>query len=120
MATVLLIEDDELLRVLLGSHLESAGFTVIQAEDGLQAQSIGVEFDVVLCDLIMPNMDGVSFIEWIKADRPGTRIVTLSGADDPSLREKLEGLGVAEHFIKPLSSKRLEELATRLKALVND
>ncbi len=120
MATVLLVEDDELLRDLLAQQLEAESFDVIQAQDGQQAQSTTADFDVVLCDLVMPNMDGVEFVRWLRSHRPDAKVVILSGANDPAIQETLKELGVADFFHKPLSIQQLDSLALRLKSLIND
>ena len=119
MATVLLVEDDELLRELLAHQLEAEGFDVLQAEDGQNAQSITADFDAVLCDLVMPNMDGIDFVRWLKNRRPEANVVILSGEDRPDIKESLEALGVNDFFHKPLSIQPLDTLAQRLRSLTN-
>lgn len=120
MTTVLLVEDDELLRELLAHQLEAESFTVIQAQDGQQAQDTNADFDVVLCDLVMPNMDGVDFVRWLRRHRPEAKVVILSGAADAAIQQTLEELGVSDFFHKPLSIQQLDNLALRLKSLTND
>ncbi len=81
MAHILIIEDDEVVRKLLRRILELDGHEVTVAENG----KIGVELfrshgsDLVISDIIMPEMDGVETILNIRSDCPNAKIIAISG-----------------------------------------
>jgi PAS domain S-box-containing protein len=81
--TILLVEDDEALRELILSSLTEAGYTVLEAGDGLEALRIARgkagRIDLVLSDVVMPDMSGTEMAEEIGALYPNTRILFMSG-----------------------------------------
>jgi DNA-binding response OmpR family regulator len=93
---ILIIEDDQALRETLTYGLESRGYTVFQAANGLQ----GVEqfrrdpTDIVVTDIVMPEKDGTSTVAELRRDFPGLGIIAISGMrESSSLYLKL-----AKHF----------------------
>ena len=81
MATILLIDDDDLLRGALIESLVKAGHKVIEASDGLQgcelARSLSV--DLVITDVVMPVQEGVETIMTLRRERPRLPIIAMSG-----------------------------------------
>ncbi len=70
--TVLVVDDDEAIRECLAESLESWGYEVAVAADGQDAVDAlleGLEPDLVVLDLVMPNMDGWAVLKWLRADR---------------------------------------------------
>lgn len=114
---LLLIEDDELLRELLHEFLADDGFDVVEAQDGITAQSLiqSDTYGVILCDLFMPNMDGLSLIRWLREQGHTTPVVILSGTISSDINEALERLGVTDRFFKPLTNEGLSDLSERLQ-----
>ena len=95
---ILLIEDTRIVREPLARLLQSEGFKVISAADGVEAlellESRGV--DLILLDVLMPRMHGVAFLEALRAD-PGHRdvaVIGLTGISDTSRLSRLRELGV--------------------------
>ena len=85
--TILICEDEALVRDLLREMLVRAGYTVLVAEDGLEAleiaQSHPEAIDLLLTDLVMPNLNGKQLADQMKEGRPETKVLFLSGyADD--------------------------------------
>src|SRR5262249_8265446 len=82
-ATILLVEDQQALRELLREVLNSAGFRVLEAEDGRHAVEIAAEYggtiDLMLTDWVMPGMDGEDAAGRVRKKRPGIKIVYMSG-----------------------------------------
>jgi CheY-like chemotaxis protein len=80
---VLLVDDEVMIRNLVRLSLQSAGFQVISAADGIEALALSRNYpgliDVLLTDVDMPKMDGISLAERIKTERPGIRVVVMSG-----------------------------------------
>lgn len=68
-ARVLIVEDEHELRELIAQWLESRGYQVVEAADGLDAVELlqaGLEPDLILLDLTMPRMDGREFLDWLR------------------------------------------------------
>lgn len=118
---LLLIEDDELLRELLHEFLADDGFTVVEAQDGKTAQSLlqSDTYDVILCDLFMPNMDGISLIRWLRGQGQSIPVIILSGTISTDINQALKDLNVTDRFFKPLTSEELGRLSERLQQLLH-
>ncbi|HUH06620.1 MAG TPA: response regulator [Egibacteraceae bacterium] len=118
MARVMAVDDDHVIRGLLEVNLEMEGHDVVTAVDGRDAlEKVRVNPpDLLLLDVMMPNMNGWQVAEALKAD-PSTRdipIVFLSArAMDTDLR-KGEELGVSAYVTKPFDPIDLMELVSRL------
>lgn len=106
MATILLIEDDELFRSTLAEALISQGYTVIQAADGDE----GVKMfklrptDLVLTDVVMPNKEGIATVRELRRANPGLGIIAMSGglaSDAPLYLQLAGGLGADRTLQKP-------------------
>lgn len=82
MPTILLVEDEELLRTGVQEILEMNGFHVIGAGDGLEALQWIAEtpVDLVITDLVMPNMNGVDFVNRLRATHPDLPVIVASGS----------------------------------------
>ncbi len=84
MATVLVVEDVVLVRMLICEYLRDAGFTVIEAISGDEAIAIlgtPLPIDVVFADVYMPNgsIDGIGVAQWIRSNRQDVKVVLTSG-----------------------------------------
>lgn len=111
MAKILIIEDEAAIRRVLVKILseENDAYQVTEAEDGL----LGIEmikkddFDLVLCDIKMPKMDGVEVLEAIKKIKPETPIVMISGHGDLDTAVNTMRLGAFDYISKPPDLNRL-------------
>ncbi|MFT4696961.1 MAG: two-component system nitrogen regulation response regulator NtrX [Flavobacteriaceae bacterium] len=136
MSKILIIEDEAAIRRVLVKILseENNTYHVSEAEDGL----VGIErirkedFDLVLCDIKMPKMDGVEVLEALKKIKPETPIVMISGHGDLDTAVNTMRLGAFDYISKPpdlnrllntvriaLDSKELVVENTRLKKKVS-
>jgi PAS domain S-box-containing protein len=109
--TVLLVEDEQALRVLTRELLESLGYTVLEARDGSEALALIAShegrIDLLLTDLIMPGIDGEELARHIASGRPDTRILFVSGySEDDRIRERLPKSRV-RFLQKPYSASAL-------------
>ena len=80
--TILVVDDDALVRETLAEQLQYAGFSVLMAENGAQALGVmqsGKPPDALICDLSMPGMNGVTTIEHARGLRPGLLCFLLTG-----------------------------------------
>ncbi len=113
--TVLLVEDDELVRQFARSALEQAGYRVIEAANGQEAVrrlQNGTHVDLVLTDIVMPEMGGRELGEHVGRLRPGVPVVYLSGYDEEAIpREEAVSSG-AVFLRKPFKA---HDLAARVR-----
>ena len=81
--TVLVVDDEDLVRKLLSSALQRAGFQVLEASSGYSAMAIADgypnEIDVLLTDVIMPGIPGPELALTLRGSRPNLRIILMSG-----------------------------------------
>ena len=111
--TIMVVEDEPAVRVLVSQTLQQLGYTVLEASDGYEALSVikrhAGGLHLVLTDVIMPLMNGWELATRLKTIRPGTRVLYMSGYTDDVLA--FHGVSQPEvHFIqKPFSSTRLAE-----------
>jgi CheY-like chemotaxis protein len=88
--TILLVEDEEMVRSLSREILETCGYTVIEAEDGVKALNLCDEdckIDLLMTDVVMPQMGGRELAEKLTEKMPGLQVLFTSGyTDDPEMR----------------------------------
>ena len=96
---ILVVEDDPAIRRLVRTVLEREGYMVEIAADGVEAVlKLGlVDYDVIILDLMMPNLDGFAFISTMQANDPERvkRIIVSSAASPAIIRERLKGVPFA-------------------------
>ncbi len=80
--TILLVDDEELLRAGVQEMLEIQGFNVITAPNGEQALAclVDTDVDLVITDLVMPKMDGIDFVQQLRKIRPDVPVIVVSGS----------------------------------------
>lgn len=103
---VLVVEDDPVFRRMITGFLESQGCKVREAEDGLaglQALRDGIP-DVLLCDLAMPVLTGMEFVEEISVQYPMVPIIVISGTGDMADVATALRHGVKDFLVKPLDN----------------
>lgn len=114
-ATLLIIDDDEVVRESLAAYLEDSNFKVLQALNGLQGLQIfeSEQPDLVICDLRMPQIDGLELIRRIRQTASETPIIVLSGAGVMSDAVEALRLGATDYLIKPLEDLAVLEHSVR-------
>ncbi len=119
-ATILLVEDDDSLRKLAHTILESHGFRVLAAAGGAEALELfrksHDEIDVVLSDLVMPEMSGEQLAGQIRREDPAARIVFMSGYSEHAVLDQLTRDPTVLFIAKPFTAAGL--LGVLHKALV--
>jgi two-component system, cell cycle response regulator len=108
---ILVVEDDPLARAILTKRLESEGHDVETVESGLRALDVlgrpnGAPFDVVLLDIIMPELDGYETLSRIKADDSLRHIpvIMISGVDELSSVVRCIEMGATDYLAKPFDA----------------
>ncbi len=114
-ATLLIIDDDNIVRASLAAYLEDSGFNVLQASNGLQGLEIfeREQPDLLICDLRMPQVDGLELIRRLTALGVQTPIIVVSGAGVMSDAVEALRLGAADYLIKPLEDLAVLEHSVR-------
>ena len=112
MENILIIDDDTPIRSMVRLILERAGYTVREAQDGIEGIRVFRETpaDLVITDLIMPNKDGIGMIIELKKDFPALKIIAMSGGGLNRPEGYLRGaqkLGAACTLSKPLNRNDL-------------
>ena len=111
--TVLLVDDEETLRILGAAMLTRLGFTVLTAADGREALAIYAEhrdeITLVLLDLTMPRMDGEQAFHELRLINPEVRVVVSSGYAEDDITARFVGQGLVGFVHKPYSLAELRE-----------
>ena len=113
---LLIVDDDERIRQLLKQYLIRNGVLVTAARDGAHARKLlaGLEFDLIVLDVMMPGEDGMSLTRWIRSTR-STPVMLLTARGDTD--DRIAGLesGADDYLSKPFEPK---ELLLRINAIL--
>lgn len=114
---LLMVEDSKRLQKYTAEGLRQAGYAVDVADDGEQGLWLieSVDYDVVILDILLPKMDGLSILEEMRKKEIETFVIMLTAKD--TVKDKITGLerGADDYLVKPFA---LEELKARIDALV--
>lgn len=118
MAKILVVEDSKFQMKQIIKTLEALGYETIYASNGKEGlEKVKSENpDLVMTDLLMPELDGIGFIKQLKEDAFDKPIVVLSADVQKPVREECISLGVTEFLNKPLDKDLVKE---KLTAIVN-
>ena len=118
MISILLAEDDEALRTYLGRALENAGYEVVAVDRGTEALPYlqAREFDLLLSDIVMPEMDGIELAQRCAEISPSTKVMFITGFAAVSLRASREA-PQAKLLSKPF---HLRDLVLEVQRLFGD
>jgi two-component system response regulator MprA len=116
-ATILVVDDDRAIRESLDRALALEGYRVVAATDGAQALELVAEQqpDVIVLDLMMPNVDGLTVCRRLRARRDRTPILMLTARTETSDRVSGLDAGADDYLPKPFD---LDELLARIRALL--
>jgi DNA-binding response OmpR family regulator len=117
--TILLVEDEEMLRDLGVFILESEGFRVLTAKDGVEAvalfESHADDIGLVVCDLGLPRLGGREAFLKMKERRPGVRAIVASGYLEPVMRSEMLKAGVIDTIQKPYD---FNDLVAKIRSII--
>ncbi len=109
--TILLVEDEEGLRALNARGLTSRGYTVLEAGNGVEAIDVleksGKPVDLVVSDVVMPEMDGPTLARELRSRNPGLKIIFVSGYAEDAFQKHLPEHGQFAFLPKPFTLKQL-------------
>lgn len=113
---VLVVDDEPVVRKFLAHCLDEWGYAVKQAASADEALDLMVAkpASVVLCDVKMPDHDGLWLAERLRADWPGTPVVMASGIDDLQTIRQSRDLGAVDYVTKPIAPAQLREVLRRV------
>jgi two-component system cell cycle sensor histidine kinase/response regulator CckA len=109
--TILLVEDEDGLRTLNARGLTSRGYTVLEAANGVEAMAIlekvGGSVDLVVSDVVMPEMDGPTLLKEMRQRNPELKIIFVSGYAEDAFEKNLPEHGQFAFLPKPFTLKQL-------------
>ena len=125
MYKLILVDDEEEVRKGISKKIEweKYGFQIAgEAENGREALEIAEKTipDVVITDIKMPFMDGLTLSEQLREKFPTTRVVILTGFDEFEYAQKAVKLNVVEYVLKPVSSQDVIDILTRIKSKLDE
>ncbi len=114
---ILVVDDEETFRYMLSTLIGGAGYRVDTAQDGIAAiNAIQTKpYEIVLCDVKMPKVDGMEVLKFIKTNYANTEVIMLTGTGDVRIAVECMKLGAYDHILKPTTSDDL--LSTIERAL---
>lgn len=119
--TILLVEDEDAVRMFSTRALRNKGYSVIEASNGESALEFirkGTQsIDLVITDVVMPKMDGPTLMTNIKKHNPQMKVIFISGYTEDSFRESLANDSTVYFLSKPFN---LRELAQKVKEVMGD
>ena len=122
-STILLVDDSSTILDLLSLNLRHLGFKVVTAMDGQDGLEKMAQqpVDLVITDINMPRMDGITFINSLRQNQAWTRIpvIVLSTEKGPQDRQQAAQAGADLYLTKPIVPKELGEHAKKLLARVS-
>lgn len=114
-AAILVVDDDELVRVTLNILISSLGYECIVADGGKEAlaQLDKQHFDIVLSDIVMPGMDGLELLSRIKSEYKSTDVIIATGFSERASYADVIKAGAMDFIKKPIDQAELEAKLTR-------
>ena len=111
MATILTVDDTASMRQMISFTLNSVGHEVLQASDGDEALKIiqGKKVDLVIADVNMPNMDGITLVKYLRelAEFKFTPILMLTTESQENKRQQGKNAGATGWIVKPFNPEQL-------------
>ena len=117
-ASILAVDDSASLRMAIRIALTGAGYTVAEAGDGVEglAKASATKFDMIVTDLNMPNMDGLSMIRELRKQpaQAGVPIIFLTTESDPEMKNQAKAAGATGWLVKPFVPDQLVKVARKV------
>ena len=119
---ILVVDDEEDVRETIKLQLEAENYNVIEAENGEEAIKVLKSGDnltncgLILCDIRMPKVNGIEYIDFLKEQAPGIPVVVITGYPDTEMAVGLLNKGVKDYLVKPVESEKLMKVVNKLVA----
>jgi two-component system cell cycle sensor histidine kinase/response regulator CckA len=118
--TVMLVEDEDPVRLFSARALRNKGYKVVEAKSGEQALELitsgGEAIDLLITDVVMPRMDGPSLIKHVRELHPDMKVIFISGYTEDAFRKRLDSDADIHFLAKPFS---LKQLAGKVKEVMS-
>lgn len=117
MFSILVCEDDFAIKTMISTKLKQENYSVYTVQNGKEALNLmeKQQIDLVISDIMMPEMDGYEFVQTLRETKYTLPILMITAKSQLESLEEAFKLGVDDYMVKPL---RLEELILRVKALL--
>ena len=117
MFNILVIEDNKNMRKLICATLKQNGYSTFEAEDGEVGLDVldSTHIDLIICDIMMPNMDGYEFTETLRDGHCETPIIIVTAKEQLEDKKKGFSIGADDYMVKPID---FEELILRIGAIL--
>jgi len=112
----MVVDDEAIVRRSVARMLETQGFTCLEAangREGLELLAINGELPLVICDLRMPELDGMAFLTEVRRRFPDTAVLMLSGMAETNVAVECLHLGASDFLVKPVSVSELHARVAR-------
>lgn len=117
-AAILTVDDSPSLRMAIRIALTGAGYQVSEAGDGVEglAKAAGEKFDMIVTDLNMPNMDGLTMIRELRKQpaQAGVPIIFLTTESDAEMKAQAKAAGATGWLVKPFVPDQLVKVAKKV------
>src|SRR5258706_5667809 len=113
---ILVVDDEEAVRSVAAALLERSGYATAVADgadEALLHLQEGAAFDLVLSDIMMPGIDGMSLLQRIGSEHPGTPVVMMTAVQDVHVATNAFRSGAIDYLLKPFARAQLETVVTR-------
>lgn len=115
---ILTVDDSATMRNMLMATLSAAGYDVVQAEDGVEGIKAleGQRYDLIITDINMPNMDGLTFIERLreKPEHKSVPVLVLTTENEPEKKARARRAGATGWLVKPFDPQKLVDTINRV------
>ena len=117
MFNILVIEDNKNMRKLICATLKQNGYSTFEAEDGEVGLDVldTTHIDLIICDIMMPNMDGYEFTETLRDGHCETPIIIVTAKEQLEDKKKGFSIGADDYMVKPID---FEELILRIGSIL--
>ena len=117
MFNILVIEDNKNMRKLICATLKQNGYSTFEAEDGEVGLDVldTTHIDLIICDIMLPNMDGYEFTETLRDGHCETPIIIVTAKEQLEDKKKGFSIGADDYMVKPID---FEELILRIGAIL--
>lgn len=117
--SVLIVDDEKVIRSVLSKIVKREGFTVIEAANGKEALAKMSQnpADFIITDIMMPELDGMELLVQVKKDYPNVRVAVITGHPGSFTPEEVIASGADHYILKPFKSEQIcramQEMASR-------
>ncbi len=111
---ILIVDDDMLTRLIIEKYLVQHNYNAVAISSAIEGQNILTKesFDLVITDINMPDISGIDFLIWIKANSPRTKVIVMTGFSSEATKKFVSQSGAINYLEKPLDLRELDSYIT--------